>query len=359
MNTSFWGRMARLLGLLILVLSFSVPHMVQAATPTNTPFKLRVNFQPSRSWLPAGYLHDPTRQADIGHAYGLRSDGYTFGWSQDNTANMRDRDVLAPDATVGASSAQEYDTLALMQKRGSVSWEVAVPPGVYHVTMYSDDPSYSDSVYNTLVEGVTVTNRTPGQPVTAEGSASVEVTDGKLTVSNGPDAVNNKINWIEITQLFAVKVNFQPKGSPLVDGYVPDYGHVFTEHASGYSYGWNVDVSQTARDRKTAADGRYDTLMHTQLYGQATWEIAVPEGQYDVRIVAGDPSHSDSVYHFDVEGYFVVVNGAPTKAQRWVEGTAYTVQVFATDGRLTITNGTNASNNKIAFVEIQQTGIGR
>jgi hypothetical protein len=74
----------------------------------------------------------------------------------------------------------------------------------------------------------------------------------------------------------------------------------------------------------------------------------VPNGTYRVRAVAGDPSHVDSVYRLNAESV-TVVNGTPTSAARWVDGTA---TVSVTDGRLTLTNGSGATNNKLNFVEV-------
>ena len=80
----------------------------------------------------------------------------------------------------------------------------------------------------------------------------------------------------------------------------------------------------------------------------AAWEIAVPSGSYRVRVVAGDPVSNNGVYKVAVEGV-LTVNGTPTPAARWVEGTA---TVTVTDGRLTISSSAGASNNKLCFVEI-------
>jgi hypothetical protein len=46
-----------------------------------------------------------------------------------------------------------------------------------------------------------------------------------------------------------------------------------------------------------------------------------------------------------------VVNGTPTSATRWIEGTA---TVTVSDGRLTISNGTGASNNKVNYLDIER-----
>ena len=78
------------------------------------------------------------------------------------------------------------------------------------------------------------------------------------------------------------------------------------------------------------------------------WEIALPNGSYQVRVVAGDPGFYDSVYKIEVEGV-LVVDGVPNSSSRWVEGTA---QVRVSDGKLTILNAPGAHNNKINYVEI-------
>jgi hypothetical protein len=80
----------------------------------------------------------------------------------------------------------------------------------------------------------------------------------------------------------------------------------------------------------------------------ARWELQVPNGSYRVRVVSGDPSYIDSVFRIQVEGV-LALSGTPTSTTHWIEGT---VTVNVTDGRLTITNGSGASNDKICFVEV-------
>ncbi len=151
----------------------------------------------------------------------------------------------------------------------------------------------------------------------------------------------------------SIKVNFQPASAAIPAGYVADTGLVFASRGAGLTYGWDADNSAQTRDRNAAnsPDQRYDTLTHLQKAGRpdAVWEIAVPNGTYSVRVVSGDASNFDSVFRTTVEGV-LVVNGTPTSASRWVEGTA---MVTVNDGRLTVRNGSGASNNKICFVELQ------
>lgn len=113
------------------------------------------------------------------------------------------------------------------------------------------------------------------------------------------------------------------------------------------------ELSQPDRAHAIAADSpdqRYDTLTHLQKPQNlnASWELAVPNGTYRVRAVSGDPSNVDGTYRLNAEGA-TVVSGTPTSAQRWIEGT---VTVSVTDGRLTVSNGSGAVNNKLNFIEV-------
>jgi N-acetylneuraminic acid mutarotase len=154
-----------------------------------TPFSAtRINFQTTASSTPSFY------NADTGATYGLRSNGLTYGWNTDITANARDRNSAnSPD--------QRYDTLNQMQKNGANSrWEIAVPNGTYTVRVVSGDPDFTDSTYRINVENVLTVS---GTPTTSnrwiEGTQTVTVSDGRLTISNGSGAANDKVSFVEIS----------------------------------------------------------------------------------------------------------------------------------------------------------------
>lgn len=150
-----------------------------------------------------------------------------------------------------------------------------------------------------------------------------------------------------------MRINFQTASAPVPAGYLVDAGLVYGARGNGETYGWMVDNASYARDRNSAnsPDQRYDTLTHMRWPSNsrnAIWEIAVPNGTYVVRIVAGDPSYIDSVHRIAAEGV-LTVDGRPTTSARWVEGTQ---TVTVADGKLTIGKFSGASNNKICFIEI-------
>ncbi len=146
-----------------------------------------------------------------------------------------------------------------------------------------------------------------------------------------------------------IRINFQPASAPVPAGYLVDSGAAFGSRGNGFSYGWNTTNNDT-RDRNSSRspDQRYDTLNHMQKGGSASWQLAVPNGTYAVRIVAGDAQHVDSTIRINVEG-LLAINGKPTTSARWIDRT---VMVTVSDGQLSITNATGAVNNKICFVDI-------
>ncbi|HZN69214.1 MAG TPA: PQQ-dependent sugar dehydrogenase [Tepidisphaeraceae bacterium] len=157
---------------------------------------------------------------------------------------------------------------------------------------------------------------------------------------------------LESRQLLSVsvKINFQPPSATVPAGYLADGGAVYGSRGNGFTYGWDV-ANTSYRDRNSALspDQRYDTLTHTQLYGNRTWSLAVSNGTYTVRVVAGDPAATGSTIRYNLEGA-LAVSGSTTTTNRWVEGTR---TVTVGDGKLTLANGSGAVNNKVCFIEVQ------
>jgi beta-galactosidase len=153
------------------------------------------------------------------------------------------------------------------------------------------------------------------------------------------------------------RINFQPSTSSSIPGYDADNGLVFGARPDGLSYGWNVDETANARERTSGfigsppPDPRYARFIHMERNGAFFWEIAVPNGTYDVHIVGGDPGFTDSTYGIDLEGR-LALSGTPTTSNLWLESI---VRVSVTDGRLTLSNDAAGVNSKIDYIDINTT----
>ena len=144
-------------------------------------------------------------------------------------------------------------------------------------------------------------------------------------------------------------INFAPKRVPGASGMISDVGLVYGDRGDGLSFGWQKDNSKNARDRDLIADQSLDTLAMLQVNGgRKKWEIALPDGNYDVTIAAGDARYVDSVNTIAVEGTNVVKT-TPSVAHPF---NIKTKTVAVTDGKLTVRPGADAENAKINWIRI-------
>jgi hypothetical protein len=154
---------------------------------------------------------------------------------------------------------------------------------------------------------------------------------------------------------FAVNVNFQPPSAITPLAYVADSGEKYGNRGNGLTYGWDSSNTTTTRDRdpnRIGPDEAEDTFIHLQKPSSrdAVWEIAVPNGWYEVKAVSGDAWYFNSVFRLDVEG-MLAVNGTPSSNTRWLDGT---VKVNVTDGKLTVRSAAGAQNNKLCSLQIAE-----
>lgn len=201
----------------------------------------------------------------------------------------------------------------------------------------------------------------PIDPVDDTRVEPVETGTFTLANNDGYTIGSFRDRTVTITDNDSLSINFAPPAPKDLVGigtadYGVDIGQRFSLRGEGsYPFGWDVDNTANARRRNSAGspDGRYDTFNHMQKAGaNRKWEIALPNGLYTVRLVAGDPSATDSVYRMSLEGQRVLT-GTPRGDVRWFRSTT---NVLVSDGRLTLTNAAGAINNKIAFIDIQGAG---
>ena len=167
---------------LSLVLSFGLTVEPAGAS------EIKINFQSAGAPIPEGYL------PDYGNIFADRGNGWSYGWDKNLGSDARDRNSgNAPD--------QRYDTINHLQKGAPAVWEIQLPNGSYNLFMVWGDPSYTDQTSNIDVEGMILTD--PDGPVGNgfdfdEFTVTVEVTDGRLTITTSEGADNAKICFLDI-----------------------------------------------------------------------------------------------------------------------------------------------------------------
>jgi hypothetical protein len=226
-------------------------------------FSAAINFQPASAPAAPGYV------VDDGAPFGGRGNGFSYGWSQDARAATRDRNSAL-------SSDQRYDTLIHM---GALTWEIAVPNGTYKVHAVVGDPSYFDIMSKLTIEGVLAIDGTtsPAAPW-LEGTVTVTVSDGRLTLTNQAGSYN-KICFIDIVSTSPAAIRLDVGSS------VP-----FTD-AAGLP--WQADQFVSGGTLSSKPNGITNTvdgdLYRTYRYGDFTYAIPVPNGTYDVTLKFIEP----------------------------------------------------------------------
>jgi hypothetical protein len=150
-------------------------------------FLANINFQIAGVTPPIGYF------ADNGEVYGSRGNGLTYGWNISHGANARNR---------GGSADLRLSTLCQFQSGGV--WQLAVPNGVYNVTVGIGDGGYP-STYTINVEGVNYWNAqslSAGQFINR--TRVVNVSNGNLTIDQGTGGFEEtRINYVLVAAAIA------------------------------------------------------------------------------------------------------------------------------------------------------------
>lgn len=166
------------------------PRALLAAAVNENFFAMKVDFRPESAaqTLMRGY------RADLGRVYGVRANGFTYGWNEDQSSNMRERNSdLSPD--------DRYDTIAKMP--AGATWSVAVPSGWYDVRIFGGDArNWENSEYIIDVEGSLTVNAKPVESRRfVEGVITTHVSDGKLSVLSDVEGTRNAISFVHIQQI--------------------------------------------------------------------------------------------------------------------------------------------------------------
>jgi len=180
-----------------------LPIVVRPGATADPPTtNVTINFQPlsytmgdSNNYLPDTGLVFADRSS-----FNFNQTAYCYGWDNDQLSS-------AVDATGGNTSLdfRNYTWVPMQQHQNGITtnntWSIGLANGSYKVRIVSGNPSFtSGTYYQILANGTTVVNGAPSSSAPwVDASATVSVANGRLTLTNGPLAVNNIINFIEIT----------------------------------------------------------------------------------------------------------------------------------------------------------------
>lgn len=281
-------------------------------------------------------------------------------------------DELSVSATPITGSVAENST-------GTVSVDVFASNGAPTVSFTAEDcagnvPTWL-SLSGTPLDG-TATHNTSASDVTfdidatglAQGTYSAKVTTAATNYASAVFEV--EVTVTAPVSLFSADINFQDAGTTPPVGYLADFGEAYgprtgTNQGSGLTYGW-IDITNgnpvslvgQGRNRGTPASVLLQTIIHMDHPSdppQGYWEIAVPNGTYQVTATVGDgDAGSDPETHrINAEGITIVNNFPSGNGSSGFDTGSGTCTV--SDGKLTLDWSGGGVNTKLAHVEIVQT----
>lgn len=205
--------------------ALAVIDIVDESTPGAVIFTpvADINFEPASENAPEGYTTPAGFISDFGQAYGVRSNGLTYGWvTESSVADGTENGTIAVALPAGALNYNDTVSASLDELRsfasmdtdfGAFAWEFALADGAYLVKVSIGDTSgLFDSNYLINIEGVPITPVwTPANPGGAGSengggfrstlvTAVATVTDGNLTIDS-IGGTNTEIQYVQIEQI--------------------------------------------------------------------------------------------------------------------------------------------------------------
>jgi len=183
-----------------------------------------------------------------------------------------------------------------------------------------------------------------GNVYVAEYGSDPEGTGGHITLlTPAPDS----------TRTPYARVDFTTKTAAVPTGYNRDSGQGYN---ASRGFGWVAPGTQTpadltaqSRERNLNSNKLVDTFIQMQQTPPGDWQLAVPNGTYDVTVGVGDAGAAvDSTHSVSAESTVVVPPFTPTSGDKFRTATA---RVDVSDGFLTL-SAAGGTNTKIDYVDV-------
>jgi hypothetical protein len=145
------------------------------------------------------------------------------------------------------------------------------------------------------------------------------------------------------------RIDFTTPTGTVASGWTGDRGALYD---SSRKYGWNKAVM--TKQRNMMPNDPCDTFVQVQNNQPAIWEVDLPNGEYRVALICGDPLTSGT-HRVALEGQ-VVVNNVYAVGGSFVTRTELPVTVL--DGRLSVTLGGNGQITSTKLCRLEVVGLG-
>jgi hypothetical protein len=168
-----------------------VSAVAPPAVPNPFAKGVGINFEPAGGPVYKGYLQD------TGLAFGSRGNGFTYGWSTDNTASAVTRAPIK-DA--------RYDTFNVLGAGGSPNWQISLPDGRYRIKLVAGDPSNSINTYQVDANGsLILTGKATRKLPFVAATTTISITNGVLELTPGSGVGFDDLDFLKLSYLGALK----------------------------------------------------------------------------------------------------------------------------------------------------------
>eukprot|EP00808_Paulinella_micropora_P005405 g24914.t1 len=314
---------------------------------------VNINFQPPKMTVPSGYV------ADSGALFGPRGTDFQYGWSCDlqSVGSYRDRENQGTIASSIVVLDRNGDC------KGEVTWQIALPNGAYNVIVGYSDRDYGVDTTGCKLQGLSASLGSVPKGYVKEFVMQAQVTNGKLSFQGKygttPQCASIAYMHIQSSGYVNVNINFQPPQMAVPGGYIPDSGALFGSHGTDKQYGWSCDLQSFGdyRDREnqgTIASSLVVLDRNGYCMGEVTWQIALPNGTYNVIVGYSDRDYTSDTTGCKLQGLSASLGSVPQDTVKEF----FTAKAQVTNGKLSFQGkyGATPGCSIISYMHIQSSG---
>jgi hypothetical protein len=213
-----------------------------------------------------------------------------------------------------------------------------------------------------VINGVTIPNTYAMNVNLAIGNNNVQ-----LSQVYNSQTYNDAVVWTyhgnSLAGVALGRVDFTNSAGTLQSGYAADTGQAYGVQGGNGTYGWvnsathgataNTAGTYNRTSPTTAPFDQVNARTGIMLPTNRNWEYALPNGVYDVHVVAADSTNPAMVNNLSVEGFQLHDNDYSTDLNLKDNGfDEFFARVTVADGRLTLAAGSGSYSPRLAYIDI-------